>query len=89
MFKQCFFVLVILTASPMSFCAVSPQDKEFSLLAVRYMDEYPALSPVGATGLGDHRFDQRLDDVSDEARAKKLGFYTRVLEQLDRIKEMN
>jgi len=49
------------------------------------MDEYPALSPVGATGLGDHRFDHRLDEVSGAARAEKRGFCTEALEELQRI----
>jgi uncharacterized protein (DUF885 family) len=85
MVKQCFFVLVILTASPLAFAAVSPQDKAFSVLADRYVDEYPALSPVSATGLGDHRFDHLLDELSNRARQEKRDFLRGVLKQLKRI----
>ena len=42
-------------------------DQTFSALAERYLDEYPALSPVNATSLGDHRFDEQLDEVSGPA----------------------
>jgi len=69
----------------MSFCAVSPQDKAFSRLAARYVDEYPALSPVSATGLGDHRFDRLLDEVSDRARQEKRDFFLGIQTQLKRI----
>ncbi|HEY6125465.1 MAG TPA: DUF885 domain-containing protein [Steroidobacteraceae bacterium] len=39
-------------------------DQQFEALAQRYLKEGPEQSPVGATALGDHRFDDRLDDVS-------------------------
>src|SRR3982751_1423755 len=38
-------------------------DQVFEQLAHQYLDEFPRLSPVDATALGDHRFDDRLDDV--------------------------
>ena len=48
-------------------------DQQFEALAQRYLREVPEQSPVAATGLGDHRFDDRLDDVSAagwQARAR-------------------
>jgi uncharacterized protein (DUF885 family) len=45
-------------------------DAAFDALARRYFDEVLALSPADATGLGDHRFDDRLDDVSAAARTR-------------------
>jgi uncharacterized protein (DUF885 family) len=39
-------------------------DQQFEALAQRYLREFPEQSPANATGLGDHRFDDRLDDVS-------------------------
>ena len=60
-------------------------DEQFEQLGARYLDEFPALSPVGATGLGDHRFDSQLDDVSDAARARKRAFYRRYLDALAAI----
>ena len=41
-------------------------DVEFELLAKQYVDEFPALSPVLATLLGDHRFDDELDQITEE-----------------------
>ena len=39
-------------------------DTTFEQLSRRYLDEMTALTPVNATSLGDHRFDNQLDDVS-------------------------
>ena len=52
-------------------------DASFDALAARFVDEMPAYSPVGATQLGDHRFDSELDQVDDAARAAQSGFYER------------
>lgn len=57
----------------------------FAALSQRFLDEYPALSPVNATGLGDHRFDHLVDDVSDAARTKERAFLQRWLEELAKI----
>ena len=67
----------------------SPMDQRFEQLAERYIDEFPALAPVSATQLGDHRYDDELDDVSDEGRQKQLAFcrkYLKDLEAFDRGK---
>ena len=61
-------------------------DQQFEQLAAHYLDEFPTLSPVSATALGDHRFDSELDMVSVEARAQKQAFYRKYLEQLRKIK---
>jgi uncharacterized protein (DUF885 family) len=47
-------------------------DLAFEALSRRYFDEVLALSPVYATGRGDHRYDNRLDDVSSAGRAATL-----------------
>ena len=49
-------------------------DAAFEQLGSRYIDESAALSPVSATWLGDHRFDDRLDDVSREALDRQAAF---------------
>jgi uncharacterized protein (DUF885 family) len=46
----------------------------FEKLGSRYIDEIAALSPVSATWLGDHRFDDRLDDVGREALERQAAF---------------
>jgi uncharacterized protein (DUF885 family) len=45
-------------------------DESFSTLAARYLDGIADRSPVAATALGDHRADDRLDDVDAAARAR-------------------
>jgi uncharacterized protein (DUF885 family) len=60
-------------------------DQLFEQLAERYLDEFPALSPVSATALGDHRFDSQLDMVGVEANARKQEFYRKYLEKLREI----
>jgi uncharacterized protein (DUF885 family) len=65
--------------------ADASMDQQFEQLAARYLEEFPALSPVSATALGDHRFDSQLDIVSAEARSRKRAFYIDYLEQLGKI----
>ncbi len=66
---------------------VSAQDANarFVALSKQFLDEYPALSPVGATGLGDHRYDHLVDDISEAARTKERVFYQRWLADLAKI----
>ncbi len=51
----------------------SVADVAFDALAQRYFDEVLALKPVEATGLGDHRFDDQLDDVGPAGRERRLA----------------
>ena len=64
-------------------------DQQFEALAQRYLKEAPEQSPVSATALGDHRFDDRLDDVSAAGWQQRLTFteiYLAALEPIDRTK---
>jgi uncharacterized protein (DUF885 family) len=64
-------------------------DQQFEQLARRYLDEFPQLSPVSATALGDHRFDDRIDDVSVEGWNAQRAFnerYLAALEPIDRAR---
>ena len=81
-------LLVVLSqmAGSVTITAGASPDQQFEQLAARYLDEFPALSPVSATALGDHRFDSQLDMVSVEARAQKRSFCRKYLEQLRKIK---
>ena len=47
----------------------STADDAFAALSARFLDEFPALSPVFATALGDHRYDDRMDDIGPAGRA--------------------
>ena len=64
-------------------------DEQFEALVQRYLTEAPEQSPVSATGLGDHRFDDRLDDVSAAGWQARLTFtelYLAALEPIDRTR---
>jgi uncharacterized protein (DUF885 family) len=50
----------------------SAADVAFQDLSRRYFDEVLALQPVQATALGDHRYDDKLDDVSAAGRERRL-----------------
>ena len=65
--------------------AQSSSDKQFEDLAKRYLDEFPTLGPVGATSLGDHRFDHLVNQVSSEARAERVAFNKKYIEALEII----
>ncbi|HTU64595.1 MAG TPA: DUF885 domain-containing protein [Steroidobacteraceae bacterium] len=64
-------------------------DQQFEALAARYLREAPEQSPVNATGLGDHRFDARLDDVGAAGWQSRIVFtelYLSALAPIDRSK---
>ncbi|HLX72052.1 MAG TPA: hypothetical protein VKV04_20745, partial [Verrucomicrobiae bacterium] len=44
------------------------EDVKLQTLFTNYLERLFTLKPTEATGLGDHRFDARLDDISSEAR---------------------
>ncbi|WP_298865897.1 DUF885 domain-containing protein [uncultured Gimesia sp.] len=58
---------------------------EFEKLGMQYIEQSTAFSPVRATGLGDHRFDDQLDEISGEARAKRILWTDSLIERLERI----
>jgi len=70
--------------SPTS-AAESNSDAHFDRIVDRFIDQFPALSPVGATALGDHRFDGQLDEITTEARREKTLFCRDLLQQLDAL----
>ena len=61
-------------------------DREFTTLAKEYLDDRAERNPPAATDLGDHRYDDRLADPSEQARADERraldGFAAR-LEAID------
>ena len=77
-------VIVVLASVAMTTAAQSV-DEQFEELGKRYVDEFPALSPVSATLLGDHRFDGKLGEVGPEPRHREAVFSRRYLEELSRI----
>ena len=67
------FAAVSLFAVPA--LAASEADEAFSRLANDYLDGIADLSPVNATAIGDHRADDRLDDVDAAARDRVRTAY--------------
>ena len=76
-----FIFLLIAVAS----AAPPAADPRFEALSKRYLNEFPALSPVSATLLGDHRFDGKLDEIGPEARQREAAFSQRYLDELSQI----
>lgn len=64
--------------------ASSALDADHPLAAAfrRYLDESFRLRPLDATRLGEHRFDDRLDDVSPAARAAWVALDRKTLSEL-------
>src|SRR3954468_12573838 len=62
------------------------EDEDDRLVAFfqAYLDAWFRAEPTMATRLGDHRFDDRLDDLSAEARAANLDRMRKTLEDLPR-----
>ncbi|MDO1558010.1 DUF885 domain-containing protein [Brevundimonas sp. 2R-24] len=78
------------SAPLLSACATAPvvpsgSDSAFGQIAAQWLDESLRLSPVAATGLGDHRFDHLVDDVSTAGRAAQVNLARSVLTRLDAL----
>jgi uncharacterized protein (DUF885 family) len=63
----------------------SRADRAFESLGRRWLDRSMRLSPVNATGTGDHRFDHDIDDVSAAGRNVGLRLTRDTLRQLEAI----
>ena len=57
----------------------------FAALSKRYIDGIAESSPVNGTTIGDHRFDDKLPDVSAAGRARDLANAKAMLAELGRI----
>ncbi|HEU5481732.1 MAG TPA: DUF885 domain-containing protein [Sphingomicrobium sp.] len=71
------------TAQPIA--QASAEDSRFEAFGDRIVDEYLRLNPVSATQLGDHRYDDRLPDVSAAGRAAQRAFAENALAELARF----
>jgi uncharacterized protein (DUF885 family) len=66
----------------------TPEDDRFQKLAKDYIEGLLQVSPEFATSLGDHRFDDRLSDYSDEAEAKELKRARDFRQQLEAFNDL-
>lgn len=62
----------------------TPADGRLEAFFRDYLNEWFQREPLTATRLGEHGFDDRLDDLSAEARSANLEFRRRTLERLSR-----
>ncbi|MEO6102408.1 MAG: DUF885 domain-containing protein [Pseudoxanthomonas sp.] len=60
-------------------------DAKFADLSKRALDGWFQLSPVGATQVGEHRYDGEIDDLSDSGRQKGVDFAKKILAELDAL----
>ncbi|MCL1634226.1 DUF885 domain-containing protein [Luteimonas sp. SX5] len=65
--------------------AASQQDAKFADLSKRWLDGWMRLNPVTATQIGDHRFDEDIDDLSAAGRQRASDFSKGLLAELDAI----
>lgn len=63
----------------------SRADRAFEALGRRWLDRSMRYAPVAATTIGDHRYDNRVDDVSARGRNAALAFTRDTLRRLDAI----
>ena len=61
-----------------------PPDAALVAFFQSYLDKWFAAEPLAATHLGDHRFDDKLDDISPEARAARNALDRTTLAELTR-----
>jgi uncharacterized protein (DUF885 family) len=66
----------------------TPEDDRFQKLAKDYIEGMLQTSPEYATSLGDHRFDDKLSDYSDEAEAKELKRAKDFRQQLEQFSDL-
>ena len=65
--------------------AQSDADLAFENIAAAFVNDLPAISPVNATGLGDHRRDDVLDQVDSKGRSAVQQIYLQHLSELQNI----
>ncbi len=78
-------VMLILRTFIMPGEAAVEMDRKFEKIGQRYIEQSAELSPVSATERGDHRWDDQLDQVGPEARARKTTFCREMLAELAAI----
>lgn len=66
----------------------TPEDDRFQKIAKDYIEGLIESNPEYGTELGDHRFDDKLTDYSDEAVAKELARAKDVRQQLEQFSDL-
>ena len=86
--KYEFVILVIAACCLLPSCAQPPaDDQRFESLAGNYIEKLLQTNPELATGLGDHRFDSRLDDYTIAGVDLQRSLCKAYLDSLSQIDE--
>jgi len=72
-------------APPVRSAKAMPADLQFQAISKRFLAEAMRLSPVEATAMGEHKYDDRLPDMSAAGRAERRRTWQTFLAQLGRI----
>jgi uncharacterized protein (DUF885 family) len=75
------FALLLLTAAMIT-ARGGQEDDKLEAFFKNYLEQLFILQPTSATGLGDHRFDAMLDDISKPAREKWIELWRKTLKEL-------
>jgi len=71
--------------TPASPVTSATADQAYELVVTRFMNEMLGLDPVGASQLGDQRYDDQLNDESSAGRAKLVAVARSLLADLDTV----
>jgi uncharacterized protein (DUF885 family) len=82
------FAVVALAIAPLVNLKATPEDDRFQKLAKDYIEGLLEANPEYATSLGDHRFDDKLTDYSDDAVAKELKRAKDFRQQLEQFSDL-
>jgi uncharacterized protein (DUF885 family) len=77
-------ILACLVAAAPSHTKAEEMDAKLNAFFKQYLEERFRMRPMEATGLGDHRFDHLLDDLSAKARARWVEHDRNTLQALPR-----
>jgi uncharacterized protein (DUF885 family) len=81
-------LLIALALSQPIVANATPEDDRFQKLAKDYIEGLLQANPEYATSLGDHRFDDKLTDYSDDAVTKELARAKEARQQLDQFSDL-
>jgi uncharacterized protein (DUF885 family) len=78
----CSACLALVMLSVVQIAAAEDADDKLESFFKQYLTEHFQMQPLQATELGDHRFDNQLDDVSKSARDRWLAHAQKTLDEL-------
>jgi hypothetical protein len=76
-------VVLLFSAAAASPAGAQTADQQLEAFFKNHLEECFRMRPLEATMLGDHRFDDQLDDISAEARQRWLQHYRSQLQRLE------